>query len=40
MLEVSAGMRSRSYEGAHLNLRQEMALWEMHRELDRYLGVE
>ncbi len=40
MLEVSAGMRSRSYEGVHLNLRQEMALWEMHREIDRYLGVD
>jgi len=40
MLEVSVGMRSRSYEGVHLNLRQEMALWEMHREIDRYLGVE
>jgi len=40
MLEVSAGMNSRSYDGAYLNLRQEMGIWEMHRELDRYLGVE
>ena len=40
MLEVSAGMRSRSYEGAYLNVRQEMGIWEMHREIDRYLGVE
>jgi len=40
MERVSAGMRSRSYEGVYLNLRQEMALWEMHREIDRYLGVE
>ena len=40
MLEVSKGMRSRSNEGSYLNLRQEMGLWEMHREIDRYLGVE
>ena len=40
MLEVTAGMRSRSNEGSYLNLRQEMGLWEMHREIDRYLGVE
>ena len=40
MLEVTAGMRSRACEGSHLNLRQEMGLWEMHREIDRYLGVE
>jgi hypothetical protein len=37
MLEVSRGMRSRGFEGARLNLRQERAILAMHREIDRYL---
>jgi phenylpropionate dioxygenase-like ring-hydroxylating dioxygenase large terminal subunit len=37
MREVDRGMRSRGFEGARLNLRQENALYLMHRELDRYL---
>jgi nitrite reductase/ring-hydroxylating ferredoxin subunit len=39
MLEVSRGMRLRGFEGARLNLRQERAIYLMHRELDRYLQV-
>ena len=37
MLEVSVGMRSRGFEGAKLNLRQERAILLMHQEVDRYL---
>jgi hypothetical protein len=37
MLEVGIGMRSRSFQGTRLNLRQERAILLMHRELDRYL---
>jgi phenylpropionate dioxygenase-like ring-hydroxylating dioxygenase large terminal subunit len=37
MLEVSQGMRSRGFEGARLNLRQEGAILSMHQEIDRYL---
>ena len=37
MFEVSAGMRSRGFEGARLNLRQERAILLMHQEVDRYL---
>jgi phenylpropionate dioxygenase-like ring-hydroxylating dioxygenase large terminal subunit len=37
MLEVSRGMRSRGFEGAKLNRRQERAILLMHREVDRYL---
>jgi hypothetical protein len=37
MLEVSRGMRSRGFEGARINLRQERAILLMHQEMDRYL---
>jgi phenylpropionate dioxygenase-like ring-hydroxylating dioxygenase large terminal subunit len=37
LLEVRVGTRSRGYEGARLNLRQEMGILHMHEEIDRYL---
>ena len=38
MSQVQRGMRSRGFEGARLNLRQERAILLMHQEIDRYLN--
>jgi phenylpropionate dioxygenase-like ring-hydroxylating dioxygenase large terminal subunit len=37
MSEVTAGLHSRGYGGHHLNLAQEMTIWNYHRAMDRYL---
>jgi Rieske 2Fe-2S family protein len=37
MSEVTAGLHSRAYDGHHLNVVQEMTIWNYHRAIDRYL---
>ena len=37
MSEVTAGLHSRSYDGHHLNVAQEMTIWNYHRAADEYL---
>ena len=37
MSEVTAGLHSRAYDGHHLNVAQEMTIWNYHRAIDGYL---
>ncbi len=37
MSEVTAGLHSRAYDGHHLNVAQEMTIWNYHRAIDEYL---